>query len=270
MSVFGDEANQRWGKMKARPLWLRVVLWAVLAQVLIGVATLIPLLIPVRLTQSIASAFPILVSASLAGFWYLGGGNVLKTWGNRPTSDFERADAPGLGGYRYSVRPARATRLPLLVLPPLVAPCALLMASFGMSLSMAFGLALAIYVAMVGVFVLPGARHRRPVEILVSPRGIEFDGNQLPINRVADLSVGYDGIRLAEQINPGPRGVPISSMIGRGMGMRQAARSYALKVRGDGESHGVIIVGGLTSECAGNLAQDILRAVQTFRLTRAA
>ena len=266
MSVFGDVANRGWGRMKARPLWVRVVLGVLLAQVLVSFVLFIPLL----LAQSIVSAFPILVCASFAGFLCLGGGNVLKTWGNRSRSDFERADAPGLGGYRFAVRPARATRLPLLVLSPLVPAGALLMASSGVSPSMACGLAFAIYVTMVGIFVLPGARHRRPVEIFVSPRGIEFDQTQLPIDRVADLSVAYEGIRLAEPVIPGPRGVPISTMIGRGMGMRQAARSYALKVRGDGESHGVIIVGGLTSECAENLTQDIARAVETFRLSRAA
>src|SRR5690606_13858362 len=125
-----------------------------------------------------------------------------------------------------------------------------------------FYAAVALYFIVIGITVLPGARDRKPATIAVSPQGIESGDIRLPLNRISDLDVTNNGVKVSrEPLMPGRAGVPTSSMVGRGLGNRQAARSYALTLRGDGDSHATVIAGGLTQACAENLHRDMGNAL---------
>lgn len=191
-----------------------------------------------------------------------GGFNVLRTWSNPRTAEFTRRDDPARGGYLYDVRPARASRMA--VLTPL--PLAAFLAMWGVVSIWLFYAAVALYFIVIGITVLPGARDRKPSTIAVSPQGIETDDVRLPLDRIADLDVTNNGVKVSsEPLMPGRNGVSTSGMVGRGLGNRQAARSFALSLRGDSESHAAVIAGGLTQECAENLHRDMLNALGTFR-----
>ena len=162
----------------------------------------------------------------------------------------------------YRVRPARASLLSVLI--PL--PLCLLLSTWGVFAAWLFFAALILYFVVAGIFVLPGARYRKPATITISPKGIHSEEVTLPIERIAELEVGYCGVKVSQDpLLAGPEGVSTSGMVGRGLGHRQAARSFTLMLRGDGESHATIIAGGLTEECAYNLARDINKAIDAFR-----
>lgn len=191
-----------------------------------------------------------------------GGFNLLRTWSNPPTADFTRRDDPTRGGYVYDVRPARASRMAMLIPLPLAA----FLAMWGVFSILLFYAAVALYFIVIGITVLPGARERKPATIAVSPQGIESDDLRLPLDRIADLDVTNNGVKVSrEPLMPGPGGMSTSGMVGRGLGNRQAARSFALTVRGDGDSHATVIAGGLTQDCAKNLHRDMCNALETFR-----
>lgn len=181
--------------------------------------------------------------------------NLLRTAANSTTAAFTRRDDPARGGYLYDVRPARMSWLTVLAPLPLFIVLGVLTAGIGMLF----------WPALVAIFVLPGARYRKPVTIAVSAQGIESGDVNLPLDRIADLEVGNNGVKISEEpIMPGRGGVSTSAMVGRGLGKRQAARSYTLAVRGDGQSSAAVIAGGLTYDCAVNLQSDIHNALERF------
>lgn len=251
-----------------RPMWQRVLLWVVIALLVINIV--FPLLFMFgngikRVTGGIlGSGFTGFVVALAAFFAFAaprGGLNLLRTATNKTTADFTRRDDPARGGYIYEVTPARASWLAVLVPLPLCA----FVAMWGVYTVWMLYFGMALYFLVVGIFVLPGAKERKPVTIAVSPQGIHSDDVNLPLDRIAELDVELGGVKVSEDpLMPGRNGVSTSAMVGRGLGRRQAARSFALTLRGDGESHASVIAGGLTQPCADNLHRDILKAVAGF------
>lgn len=248
----------------ARAKWKRILIWAGIAFVALNIVPvllfftgnfLIAWLAPI---VSVALPVAILVVISRR----FGGPNLARTCFNKATADFKRREDPSRGGYVYDVQPARASWLAVLVPLPLAAFLAL----WGAYSAWLFYAAMALYLVVVGIFVTPGARHRKPVAISVSPNGIHSGDVGVPLDRIADLQVGYNGVKISEDpLMPGRNGVSTSAMVGRGLGRRQAARSFTLMLRGEGDSHASVIAGGLTEDCAINLERDIRKEIETFR-----
>jgi hypothetical protein len=256
--------NTLLARINRQPVWLRLVIWLCIGFLLLNTVVSVLLIV---LGQAGGFLKFGLSLVCLIGFFFLGGKNILRTWVNSSKADFQRREEPVRGGYVYTVRPARATRLPLIVLLPLVLLLVGLMVSMGMQGNTAINIAVFIYIGVVSIFVLPGARYRRKVEISVGPHGIHSEGLVIPIERIAEIATSYDGIKLAEAPVMGPNGIPTSTLIGRGMGNRQAARSFVVTVRADGEAHASILAGGLTQDCATNLAMDISRVLDRVEQT---
>lgn len=256
-----------------RPMWQRVLLWVVIA--LLAINIVFPLLFMFgnaiqRVTGGIlGSGFTGFVVALAVFFAFAaprGGLNLLRTATNKTTSDFTRRDDPARGGYMYEVTPARASWLAILVPLPLCA----FVAMWGVYTIWMMYFGMALYFLVVGIIVLPGALDRKPVTISVSPQGIHSDDVSLPLDRIAELDVMLGGVKVSEDpLMPGRNGVSTSAMVGRGLGRRQAARSFSLTLRGDGQSLATPIAGGLTQPCADNLHRDILKAVASFGATGA-
>jgi hypothetical protein len=242
-------------------MWQRVLIWGVIVFVAFNVLSLVFVLAGNLLSSGLVR-FVITVAIFLAVAVPFGGLNLLHTWGNKATAEFNRSDDPAKGGYLYRVRPARASWLAVLVPLPLCA----LVALWGVYASWVAYAAMTLYFVVAGVFVLPGARHRKPVTISVSPHGIHGEDVAVPIDQIAELEVRYGGVKVSEDpLMPGRNGVSTSAMVGRGLGYRQAARSFMLTLRGDGESDAHVLAGGLTLPCAENLQRDIENAVAKFR-----
>lgn len=246
-------------------MWQRILIWGGIALLALNVFPLVFLFLgnlfgPGSALRGLGSLLLIILLPLLPLLGFLlylpfGGLNLLRTARNKATAEFERRDDPARGGYLYDVRPARISWLTVLVPLPLFILLGILTAGIGMLFWPAF----------VAIFVLPGARYRKPVTISVSPQGIQSDEVSLPLDRVADLNVAYKGVEVSEEpLMPGPNGVSTSAMVGRGLGKRQAARSFTLTLRGDGESQSKVVAGGLTEECAINLQRDIQRALGKF------
>lgn len=233
--------------------WRRVLLWGGAAFLAFNVLSLAILVLAGTVGWAIKPlAF---LAAVLAVLWPFGGFNVLRTWGNPAKADFQRHDDPGRG-HVFEVRPARASRLPVLVLAPLCLVLAVLWSGY---------VAAVLGVAVGAIFLAPGARHRRRARILVSPQGLRSGGVVLALDRVAEISVGNNGVGISpEPLVPGPGGVSTSSLVGRGMARRQVARSFTLRVRADGQSQATVLAGGLTEECAFNLAHELTCSVERF------
>lgn len=243
-----------------RKRWPRVLLW-------LGVAYLAINILPfvwTTVTRTIGHPLFLFLGTVVAVLAFsipYGGLNLLRTAFNPKTADFVRRDDPERGGFLYEVRPARASWLAVLVPLPL---CALL-ATWGVLATWMLYASTALYLFVAAIFVMPGARDRRPVTISVSPEGIHSGVVQVPLDRVAELDIVMGGVKVAEDpLLPGPNGVPVSSTVGRGLGRRQAARSLALRLRADGESQASVIAGGLTPDCARNLLRDIEQAIARF------
>jgi len=234
-----------------RPGWQRLLIWGGI--IFIGLQAL-PALIYFGTSNQ---ASPIgAVALALGLSLPFGGLNVLRTWFNGARADFKRRDDPARGGYVYDVRPARASWLPLLALLPLGALFAVLWKVFP---------AVLICLVVAGLYVLPGARHRKRATIAVSPQGIESGNVNLPLDRIADLEVGNNGVKVSQDVLVAGRGgIPTPELVKRGLTNRQAERSYTLAVRGDGQSRAAIIAGGLTYDCAVNLQSDIHNALERF------
>lgn len=250
----------------ARAPWKRILIWLGIGFLVFNLLPLLFYAVGQTLGNPLvrfAGVLGILVALSIP----LGGHNLLRTAFNPATARFTRHDDPALGGYRYEVRPARASWLAVLVPLPL---CALL-AMWGATAAWMLYVAIGLYVLVAGIFVLPGARHRKPVTIEVSPQGIRSGSLNLPLERIADLAVGYQGVKVSEDaLIVGPGGVPTSTLVGRGLGRRQAARSFALTLRADGASEVHTIAGGLTQECAHHLLRDIEQSIARFSKAQAA
>lgn len=244
-----------------RPVWLRLLIFAGIAFVAVNVLAML-VLSTGSIMIGFLGHFAIALGIAALVARPRGGLNLLRTWSNPPTADFTRRDDPTRSGYIYDVRPARASRMAILLPLPLAAFLAL----WGVFSVWIFYAAMALYFIVIGTIVLPGARDRKPATIAVSPRGIEAGDVQMPLDRIVDLDVHNSGVKVSrEPLMPGRNGVSTSGMVGRGLGHRQAARSFALTLRGDGDSHATVIAGGLTEACAENLHRDICNAVETFR-----
>src|SRR5690606_24892309 len=103
-----------------RPLWLRLLIWAGIAVVAVNVLVGIFLLggsIRIGWLGQFIIALGIVAVISKP----YGGLNLLRTWSNKKTADFTRRDDPARGGYVYDVRPARISRMAVLVPLPLAA-----------------------------------------------------------------------------------------------------------------------------------------------------
>lgn len=246
-----------------RPMWLRVLIWIGVAFLLFNtVGVLLFFLLENRIGKITGAMVPLLlVAATLAvPTWRWHGRNVLRTWGNKATAEFTRRDDPATGGHLFHVQPARAARMP--ALPLFVMGLLLLLAYLSSGIFWLYIFAL-VFLGVGCAFVLPGARHRRPVTISVSPHGVQSGDIGVPLRAVADLQVGHDGLVVdPDAPMPGPNGVPISSTLGRAMGRRQEKRGYAVTIRADGESQHHTLAGGLTEDCARALAADIGKAIR--------
>jgi len=249
-----------------RPGWQRLLIWGGIAFVALNILPLVfsiagNLFGPGSALRDWGSLLILILLPFLPLLGFLlylpfDGINLLRTATNSATAAFTRRDDPAGDGYLYDVRPARMSWLTVLVPLPLFIVLGVLTAGIGMLF----------WPALVAIFVLPGARYRKPVTIAVSPRGIESGDVNLPLDRIVDLEVGNNGVKVSEEpLMPGPGGVSTSGMVGRGLGRRQAARSYTLAVRGDGQSHAAVIAGGLTYDCAVNLHSDIENALARLR-----
>lgn len=246
---------------RQRPLWQKILVWGALIVLVVNVLPIL-FLMTGNVFDNVFVQLLLLIAAPLAASLPFGGLNLLRTAANKATADFTRRDDPSTGGYVYEVRPARASWLSVLIPLPLFAFLAL----WGAFAAWIFYTVVILYFLFAAIFVLPGARYRRPVSISVSPQGLQSDDVNLPIDRIAELEVGYVGLKLsADPLMPGIDGVSTSAMIGRGLGRRQAARSFALLVRGDGDSQTSVLAGGLTEGCAKNLGSDMTQAVARMR-----
>jgi hypothetical protein len=245
-----------------RPGWQRLLIWGGIVFAALNILPLVSLIAgnlfgPGSVLRGWGSLLMLVLLPFLPLLGFLlylpfDGINLLRTAGNSATAAFTRRDDPRRDGYLYDVRPARMSWLTVLVPLPLFIVLGVLTAGIGMLFWPAF----------VAIFVLPGARYRKPVTIAVSSHGIESGDVNLPLDRVADLEVGNNGVKVSEEpLMPGPGGVSTSAIVGRGLGKRQAARSYTLAVRGDGQSSAAVIAGGLTYDCAVNLRRDIENAL---------
>lgn len=258
------ETNNTAGRLNLlsaeRPGWQRLLIWGGIAFAALNILPLVFLFTGNILAGGFGTTL-IAVGLFIAVSLPFGGLNLLRTWFNGARADFTRRDDPARGGYVYAVRPARASWLAVLVPLPL---CAFL-ALWGAFAGWIFYAAMILYFVVAAIFVLPGARFRKPATIAVSAQGIHSGDVSMPLDRLADLSVGYNGVNVSEDpLMPGRNGVSTSAMIGRGLGNRQAARSFTLMLRGDGDSRAAVIAGGLTYDCAETLQRDIQNAVVRF------
>lgn len=231
---------------KPRPLWLNVLIWVGIAFLLLNTFGIVLFAIQTLGLAALGDVGGIIAIVGLGLFWWLGGFNVVRTWANKATADFTRSENTAAGGYTYDVRPARASWLPVLVILPL-----------GIFLTVLWSGVVAFLLCffVASTILLPGARERKRARISVSPHALVGNGVSLPIERIAEISVGNNGVRVSrEPLVVGPGGVPTSTLVGRG----------------DGESHASVIAGGLTAECAENLARDIYKLVEVFRHARPA
>jgi hypothetical protein len=254
-----------------RPLWLRLLIWAGAAFLLfntVGVALSLGALPGVSAGSFIRLA---LVGAAVAApLWKWHGMNVLRTWRNPAVASFTRHEDPATGGFLFDVQPARAVRVPAL---PLFAVAVVLLLNALLVGARSTGGFLGLYIValvFIGVgcsYVLPGARDRKPVKVSVTGRGVQGGDISVPLAAVTGLGVTHGGLVVDPgPLMPGRNGVPISSMAGRHMGRRQAARGYAVTVRADGESQSRLLAGGLTEDCAHALAAEIGRAIDAERV----
>jgi hypothetical protein len=240
------------GKANAAP-WRRLLLWAGGAFLAFNVLSLAIFVLAGTVGWAIKPLG--FVAAVLVVLWPFGGFNVLRTWANPARADFQRRNDPE-GGHVFEVRPARASWLPVLVLAPLCLFLGVLWSGY---------VAAVLGVAVGAIFLAPGARHRRRARIYVSSEGLRSGRVELALDRVAEISVGNSGVGISpEPLVPGPGGVSTSSLAGRGMARRQAARSFTVAVRGDGQAHATVVAGGLTEACAFNLAHELTRSVERF------
>jgi hypothetical protein len=222
------------------------------------------------------------IGVPLAIFARYGGMNVLRSLKDPSVASFTCRKDPATSGHIYAVRPARASRLIVAFPAAAVLFLFLLILLTGVFLilsggnpewiaffSAIFALVYVVFLVLFGLaamYVLPGARDRRPAEISVSAHGIRSGDIGLPLGRVADLGIGNNGVGISEDpLMPGRHGVSTSAMVGRGLARRQVARSYTLQLRGDGESRTAVLAGGLTEECAGNLERDIRQSIAAFQ-----
>lgn len=242
---------------KERPFWLRALIW-------VGVAFLLFNTVGAALLYVIGSrpgmAGRVLLVALTIGLplWAWRLTNVFRTWGNSATANFVRRDDPETGGYLFDVKPARAARMP--ALPLFVVGLLLLWAFLGGGSGWTYVLAL-VFLGVGCSFVAPGARHRRRALVSVSPAGLRSGDLVIPVNQVAEFRVAHRGL-VVDPDNPvgGLNGVPLSTMLGRLMGRRQAERGYVVEVRADGQGSSTVLAGGLTPDCAEALATDLVKA----------
>jgi len=246
-----------------RPVWQRLLIWLGIAFVLFNTVGIAAFFVLENNMGTFARLALVAVTLALP-LWKGHGLNILRTWGNPATASFTRRDDPATGGYLFTVQPARAARMPAL---PLFGVGLLLLLVFLLSGSFwAYVIAL-VFLGVGASFVLPGARERQPVTVSVSGHGLQSGDIGMPLAAIADLRVEQSGL-VVEPDSPMPRpngAVPISSMLGRFMGRRQAARGYAVTLRADGESRMERIAGGLTEACAESLQSDLRKAVDAFR-----
>jgi hypothetical protein len=238
-----------------RPGWQRLLIWGGIAFAALNILPLFILFFGNTRTSGVGT-FILAAAAFVVISLPFGGLNLLRTWFNGARADFTRRDDPARGGYVYDVHPARASWLPLLALLPFGALFAVLWKVFP---------AVLICLVVAGLYVLPGARYRKRATIAVSPQGIESGNFNLPLDRIADLDVGNNGVKVSQDVLVAGRGgIPTAELVKRGLTSRQAERSYTLGLRGDGQSRAAIIAGGLTYDCAVNLQRDIQNAVARF------
>lgn len=252
---------------KDRPVWQRSLIW-------IGIAFLLFNTVGVALFFVLENRMGqlgrlLVVAATLAiPIWRWHINNVLRTWGNKEVAVYTRLHDPATGGYIFDVQPARAARMPAIFL---FAVGLLLLLGFMFSGSFWAYLVALVFLGVGCTFVVPGARYRRPVTVSVSADGIQSEDIGIPLKAVADLRVGHNGLVVdPDSPMPGPNGVPISTMLGRFMGRRQAARGYAVEIRADGEGQSSLLAGGLTLDCATALVADIKKATDAITRTMSA
>lgn len=263
-------ARQHKNPAHQRPVWLRVLLWAGAAFVLfntLGVALFFVSGPSINIGTLVRLA---LVGAVVAlPLWKWHGMQVLRTWNNPKVASFTRRDDPATGGVLFDVEPARAARMPALLLFAAGAFLLLIALTVGTRSTAGFIWAYIVAVVCIGVgctFVLPGARDRKPVKVSVAGHGVQSGDIGMPLKAVADLRVTHGGLVVdPDPLMPGPNGVSTAAMAGRHMGRRQEARGYAVTIRADGESAPRLLAGGLTQVCAHALVADLGKAIEVER-----
>jgi len=242
---------------RPRPGWIRVLLWVGAAFLLfntLGAALL--MMIGGGQMSGLPAAGVAAAALAAVVLWLTGGFNVIRTWANPATADFTRREGPH-GGWTYDVRPARASRLPVIVLTPL---CLVLAALWSGTVAFLLGFVVG------AIFLLPGAKHRRRTQISVSPQGLQADGFRLAIEDVGELAIGNNGVRISrEPLVARADGVPTSSLVGRALARRQVDRSYTVTVRAEGRGNATVLAGGLTEDCAYALARDLTASIERIR-----
>jgi hypothetical protein len=216
----------------------------------------------------------ILLAAVAIGFYFrgqLGLLNLFATLGNSATARFQRRDDVQSGAEIFDVTPARSSLMFILVMGG---------ASIGgtyflLSRESGFANLLGVVLALIAIplFLYPlltGARYRKSVRLTVA-NGVLSDGSRsYPVSGITEFA-----IRKTVKVNEEPVGTLVvgnafntiivgkstTTMIGRSLGQRQAARSYVISVRTRQSSDEGVLCGGLTKECAEALAQDLNRSI---------
>lgn len=259
---------------KNRPIWQRMLIWLGIAFLLFNTLGVALFFVSPMINTNAGMLLQLaLVGAAVAlPLWKWHGMNVLRTWRNPATASFTRRKNPATGVHLFDVQPARAARMPAL---PLIAVGMFLLLNallVGTRLTGGFVWLYVVALVFIGVgcsFVLPGARDRKPVKVSVSAHGIQSGDIDIPLEAVADLHAAHGGLVVdPEPLMPGPNGVPISSIAGRHMGRRQAARGFTVVIRADGESKVSVLAGGLTEDCAMALVTDIKKAMDDVAHTK--
>ena len=245
---------------KDRPLWQRLLLWLLIIFLLFNTVGVALFFVFEIFGKYFGKLFVLILAGATLAIpiwrWHLK--NVLQTWGNPSISAFTRREDPATGGYLFDIQPARATRTPAIFL---FAVGVFFLFSFMLISSVWIYILSLIFIGVGCSFVLPGARYRKPARVSVSKQGIEHDDFSLPLTSIAEIKIVHNGLVVAEDpIMPGPNGVPVSSMLGRHWGHRQAERDYCVEIRAEGNSEPYVLAGGLTLECAIALVNDINKA----------
>ncbi|MBU0799547.1 MAG: hypothetical protein KKA05_00950 [Alphaproteobacteria bacterium] len=273
--------------IQKKPFWLRLIIWLGIGFILLNTVGVALFFVAGAVGKAAGGMLSLLlplflfVALPAAAFHKLGGTNVVRSLKLPKAARYTRQDNAAAGGCVYHVQPARASRLIMAAPVAMALFCLLLVVITLFFLIISGGNAdwllvmtgpitisyffFLLFLGVASIFVLPGARWRRPSTINLSATEIGNDQIRLPLDRLAALQIGNNGIKISEEpLMPGPRGISTAAMAGRGMGRKQVARSYTIEMQADGVSERTIIAGGLTADCAEALMADLTRMLATF------
>lgn len=124
-----------------------------------------------------------------------------------------------------------------------------------------------IFIPVFLFFLLIGARHRKPVQLIVSDKEFVNGKNSWKLPDIASLYIRKGSRRGEEKVGYRVSTEPLtgivsggkstSSLLGKLLGGKMARRSYLLSVRTRHGSHETVLAGGLTMETAEALLKDL-------------